>query len=615
MYAEWRSSSRAYARRTRASVRHLLFALAFAALVAIPVAGTMLPTVSVTVPATATAHGPLTQDTAPAVLPSPGGDPSGSSASLRSRDTVTTGSVTIAQVVTATWLLGVALFLIPVVVGLWQVRRLRQVASRWIDGQALVQTLAPLLGVHRPIDALLHEGVTGPITCGVLKPAIILPAIAEQWDEATLRCAIRHELEHVARWDFLTHCLSRMVCAAYWFHPLVWGAWRRLRLEAERACDDAVLREEDARDYASLLVFIAQREPAGPRQPLLAMAGRGDLAARVAAVLDNEQSRGRVGRRWAAGLIVVGALVILSAAPVTVARATPQIQALSTAAAPRLTFETASLKRNPGDDRSFMYLTEEAGGKPGVGPDGRVQWVTATNFTARHLLWSAYQFELRGDDGSAGFHQIDNAPEWLDSDRLDVVAKAPIRATPQQMHDMMQSLLAERFKLEAHVGSKEFPIYALVLARPDGSPGPRMTQSQVDCRSKPGESSPCGLSGTAGRLASRGITMAQLVAILPGHLVAGSHIAFDRPLIDRTGLSGAFDFTLEWTPDPVARDVLAPSQAVPRLLQYRAFAFPLESTAPNFLAALQEQLGLSLDNQLAPEPVLVIEKIEPPTEN
>ena len=97
------------------------------------------------------------------------------------------------------------------------------------------------------------------MTCGVLKPAIILPASAEQWDEATLRCALTHELEHVARWDFLTHCLSRMVCAAYWFHPLVWAAWRRLRLEAERACDDAVLREDDAEDYASLLVSIAQR--------------------------------------------------------------------------------------------------------------------------------------------------------------------------------------------------------------------------------------------------------------------------------------------------------------------------------------------------------------------
>jgi uncharacterized protein (TIGR03435 family) len=240
-----------------------------------------------------------------------------------------------------------------------------------------------------------------------------------------------------------------------------------------------------------------------------------------------------------------------------------------------------------------MYLTEEAGGKPGVGPDGRVQWVIATNGTARHLLWFAYQFELRSNDGFAGFHQIDNAPEWVDSDRFDVVAKAPSRVTRDQMNQMMQSLLAERLKLVAHFGSKDFPIYALVLARPDGNPGPRMTPSHIDCRSEPGASSPCGLSGTAGRVAGRGVTMAQLVRILPGHLAAGSHIAFDRPVIDRTGLGGRFDFTLEWTPDPVAGDVLA----------------------PNFLAAFQEQPGLRFDNQLAPKPVLVIDKIEPPIEN
>ena len=234
--------------------------------------------------------------------------------------------MTIAQVVIATWLTGVALFLIPVVAGLWQVRRMRQVASRWIDGDALVQTLAPTLGVRRRIETLLHEEVAGPMTCGVLKPAILLPAIAEHWDEATLRCALRHELEHVARRDFLTHCVSRMVCAAYWFHPLVWAAWRRLRLEAERACDDAVLREDDAREYASLLVAIAQQETAGTRHPLPAMADRGDLATRVAAVLNIDQPRGRVGNYRATGLIVTGAIAIVGVASMTVTRAIPQTQ-------------------------------------------------------------------------------------------------------------------------------------------------------------------------------------------------------------------------------------------------------------------------------------------------
>jgi uncharacterized protein (TIGR03435 family) len=536
-------------RRTRASIRHLLFALAFIALVVIPGAGPVFPTVSVTVPATAAAPAPRTQDMASAVLSSALADPSGFSTPSVSRDTALMRSLAIAQVVTNAWLLGVALFLIPVVVGLWQVRRLRQVASPWIDGQALVQTLAPTLGVHRPIDALLHEGVTGPITCGVLKPAIILPATAEQWDEATLRCALRHELEHVARWDFLTLFLSRMVCAAYWFHPLVWAAWRRLRLEAERACDDAVLREEDARDYASLLVTIAQREPAGTRQPLLAMAGRGDLAARVAAVLDNDQSRGRVGRRWATGLMVIGALAIIALASITVARGMPETQEIG----------AASIKRYPSSVIKQV--------------DGRI---TATNVSLRDLLMFAF-----------GVRHVDNAPWWIE-DRFDIVAKAPSDFVPQQGSKVLQSVLTERFKVVAHRGSREFPIYALVLARPDGSLGTQMTPSQMDCSPKPGESSRCGLSGTAGRLAGRGVTTAQLAKLLPTH-VGNSRRIFDREVIDRTGLSGRFDFTLQWTPE--------------------------ESTAPRFLAALEEQLGLKLDSQLAPEPVLVIDKIERPIEN
>jgi uncharacterized protein (TIGR03435 family) len=327
-------------------------------------------------------------------------------------------------------------------------------------------------------------------------------------------------------------------------------------LEAERACDDAVLREEDATDYASLLVSIAQREPAGTRQPLLAMAGRDELAARVAAVLDNDQSRGRIGRRRATGLIVAWAIAIIGVAQITVARAMPQTQEKT----------AASIKRSaPVMIRQF---------------DGRM---VATNVTVRDLLIFAY-----------GVRDIESAPGWVHHERFDIVGNAPFEAFgPPRGSTMMQSLLTERFKLVAHRGSKEFPIYALVLARPDGSLGPRMTRSHTDCSVKPGESSPCGLSRTDGRLAGRGVTMVQLAKLLPMHVGSHSRQIFDRQVIDRTGLSGRFDFTLEWTPD----------------------ASSLESNPPTVLAAIQEQLGLKLDSQLAPEPVLVIDTIERPAEN
>lgn len=572
--------------RTRASVRHLLFALAFAALVVVPGISSLLPTVVVALPAAATAA--QIQDPTPTVLSTADAGSSGASTPSGARISVPVQSVTMAQVITATWLIGSTLFLIPVGVGAWQVRRLRQSASPWIGGQSLLLTLAPALGVGRRIDALLHEDVMGPLTCGLLKPAIILPATAQHWDEATLMRALRHELEHVARWDSLTQFLARTVCAAYWFHPFVWAAWRRLRLEAERACDDAVLRDSDAGDYASLLVSIARRrQPANGRQPLLAMAGRGDLAARVAAVLDGNQSRGRVGRRAATGLTVTGAIVILGVAPISFSRAAAHTQTASPAGPPPR-FETVSIKASAGLGTPGAKLTA-------------ANW-TATSMTMRTVLFVAYGYP----NGVGLLHQIDNAPEWVDSDRFDIVATAPPGATPDQLPQMLRLLLAERFKLVTHFGSKEFPLYALVLAKQDGTPGSRMTPSQIDCSAKPG----CGLTGTAGRLTGRGVTMAQLATVLPKHLAAGSQIRMDRPLIDRTGLGGRFDFTLEWTPDAV--NMRWPNQMAP---VFRPYVFPLESNTPNFLAALDEQLGLRFDNQQAPEPVLVIDHIEPPARN
>ena len=93
----------------------------------------------------------------------------------------------------------------------------------------------------------------------------------------------------------MSHGLARAVCIVYWFHPLVWIAWRRLALEAERACDDAVLGHSEATAYADQLVGLAERLSRKARIALPAMANRADLTARVRAVLDGEHRRGRAG--------------------------------------------------------------------------------------------------------------------------------------------------------------------------------------------------------------------------------------------------------------------------------------------------------------------------------
>src|SRR5690606_37608319 len=147
-------------------------------------------------------------------------------------------------------------------------------------------------GIRRRVQVLLHESLSGPMTCGVIRPAIILPKDAQTWAADDVHRAIIHELEHVRRADWLSQCLARAIAACYWFHPLVWVAWRQLALEAERACDDAVLRASEAAEYADQLVLLAQRLSTS-RQPQLAMANRSDLATRVLAVLDGGQRRSR----------------------------------------------------------------------------------------------------------------------------------------------------------------------------------------------------------------------------------------------------------------------------------------------------------------------------------
>jgi TonB family protein len=134
-------------------------------------------------------------------------------------------------------------------------------------------------------------------------------------------------LEHVRRRDWVTHCAARAICAVYWFHPLAWMTWRRLELEAERACDDAVLGHSEATAYADQLVAVARRLSAGARQPVLAMASRADLSARVSAVLDGRQRRGRVGARLVTAAAIAVAFVVAAVSPLRVVAAPQELDA------------------------------------------------------------------------------------------------------------------------------------------------------------------------------------------------------------------------------------------------------------------------------------------------
>ncbi len=360
------------ARRARAAVRHLLLVATFGALVALLFAADLLPPLTIEVPAasapatfssSASPSGRISSTTMPGI-------PGASAPAARS--TWDIGRRMPAFI----WAGGVVLLLGSTGVALLRLGGTRRRGLPWPERAALIQELTSDLNIRRSVSVLLHEDVAAPLTCGVRQPTILLPLDARGWEEADLRRALVHELEHVRRGDWAIQLMARAVCAVYWFHPLVWMAWRKLCLEAERACDDAVLQVAERTEYAGQLVALARRLSAAP-QPALGMANRSDLAARVSALLDVNQRRGRASVRSAALTIVVAAVAVLTIAPVRAvwSQTTPHANlttALEQAAQPcRATRNARSLYR-AAERGDIERLTEllDAGANANCGLDG-----------------------------------------------------------------------------------------------------------------------------------------------------------------------------------------------------------------------------------------------------
>ena len=221
----------------------------------------------------------------------------------------------------ALWALGAALVLVPVMLGRLRVLLLARRAQplgkgAWSD---LVDVAIARAGLARDVRVLESPDSTMPMTWGVVKPVVLLPADAERWTERQRQDVLLHELAHVARLDCLTQVVAQLACAVYWFNPLVWLAARRLCVEREHACDDRVLAAGTRpSDYASHLLEVARTMRAGAVAPLgaVAMARRAQLSERLIAVLDSRRPRAGVSRRvalpaWGAAaalVLLLGAL-------------------------------------------------------------------------------------------------------------------------------------------------------------------------------------------------------------------------------------------------------------------------------------------------------------------
>ena len=311
-------------RRSSAAARHLVWRLALAGLLALPVLVALLPEWRVPVPGlerATRAAAPL-----PAVLngiplrsdvePAPSREGTSPSPTFAVDAEPRRWEISWRTAAFGIWLLGVFAVLGTLGIALlrvgWLGRRARPIADAAWTG--LLHQVRAELGVRRPVALVAGGDRAMPMTWGWRRPVVLLPAKAEAWPESRRRAVLLHELAHVARGDFLMQLAAEAVRALYWFNPLVWMAARRLRMESEHACDDRVLAAgAQASDYAGDLLDIARSLRALPAAAPagLAMARPSQLAGRLLAVLDARRDRRGVSRRLALPAWLAAACVVL----------------------------------------------------------------------------------------------------------------------------------------------------------------------------------------------------------------------------------------------------------------------------------------------------------------
>lgn len=200
------------------------------------------------------------------------------------------------------WLAGTVIVGARVLAGFMRLRAMTRTARPLRDLSLRVRAhgIATDIGVRRPLLLLEGDAAAMPITFGLLRPTLLLPSSARDWTRARQNAVLRHELEHVRRYDSLTQLIAELGCALYWFNPLMWYASLRLRIEREHACDDAVLASGSRpSEYAADLLDIARslRSRRSLDVAAIAMAGPSHLRTRVASLLDDGRRRDRASMK------------------------------------------------------------------------------------------------------------------------------------------------------------------------------------------------------------------------------------------------------------------------------------------------------------------------------
>ena len=316
----------------------------------------------------------------------------------------------------------------------------------------------------------------------------------------------------------------------------------------------------------------------------------GDLKSRIDSIMGGAARRPiTIMARLALASTAITALI----GPLVAGAVTAQQPAGITEAA----FEVASIRRNVSGDSQERW--------PNPRPNGDIDVI---NLRVSDLVQAAYW---------VGDHQVQGMPAWARNTRYDISARLDPRIAVAQPPSggppawilALQALLKDRMQLAFHREIAQRPVYELKLARADGKLGPNMRPAEFDCdalkeraaaAARVGGPSPypattdtriaCGIRQAPGRYLQGGAMLIEFTAIL-SRMVG-------RPVFERTGLSGSWDFLLTYTPDALINTGQLP---------------PADS--PNLFTALQEQLGLKLEATSGPVEMFVIDRLEPPSEN
>ncbi len=442
---------------------------------------------------------------------------------------------------------------------------------RGIKRRAMPRDRMPAGAMRRGI-LLLSREISSPIAVGFLHPAVILPdGLPDRLSAGELECVLLHEAAHLARYDDWTNLGGRALAAAIGLHPVAAWILRQIEREREMACDDWVVAHTGAAvSYAESLVRIVGMRMA-PAESVLAsgiFSRPSRLRARIELLLRGGREFSPVAARRTV-VVAAGALAVLFAA----AALAPHWIAF----AQRPQFEVVSLKRNDPNVRMGMDSFPRRSG------DLLVMHNTQ--------MWSmlVYAYHIRGRYQVVGYKDFPDDWRWYDLD-----ARIGREATDDDVRQMMQSMLEDRFKLKVHRETQEIPEYLLSLGK--GKPrlsepveGPTMTVT-IEGKNLPTRKGDCAgtLWNDGNHITCHAAGIDKLAVMLTGELGA--------PLADHTGLTGVYDLHIHFAPEKRRME-------------------PALELEPTVEQAIAEQLGLKLEKGKGPVEVLVIDHMEKPSEN